>query len=123
MKEKRLTPAESFSPGSGVRGALIARTGSLIASGGSAVCCWTAGCCAGCVCGVCPAVSADKQSSRTIGKRNDLDIFFTGRFMNVVNVWSEGKRREDQSGVTARDYATPQPPPRPLDPANRRRGH
>src|SRR5262245_46119590 len=80
MKEKRLTPAESFSLGSGVRGALIARTGSLIASGGSAVCCWTAGgcgCCAGCPdCPVCPAAIVNTKSRTRIDARNGLDIFF-----------------------------------------------
>src|SRR5262245_29022489 len=77
MKEKRLTPAESFSLGSGARGALIARTGSLIASGGSAVCCGTVVCCcccAGCVCGFCPDASANIQSSAEADARNGLNI-------------------------------------------------
>src|SRR5262252_1919265 len=80
MKEKRLTPAESFSLGSGARGALIARTGSLIASGGSAVCCWTAGCCVcgccpDCACGFWPDASANIQSSAWVDARNGLNIF------------------------------------------------
>src|SRR5262245_54300949 len=81
MKENRLTPAESFSLGNGVRGALIARTGSVIASGGSAVCCWTAGSCscdcrAAWDCGFCPIASANMQSSAWADARNGLNIFF-----------------------------------------------
>src|SRR5215510_13896665 len=80
MKENRLTPAESFSLGSGVRGALIARTGSLIASGGNAVCCcaagsWGCGFRIGCVCEFCPAASANMQSSPRADVRNFLNIF------------------------------------------------
>src|SRR5262245_49824662 len=69
MKEKRLAPAESFSLGNGARGVLSARTGSLTASGGNAVCC-----CAGVVCWPCPIASANMQSSRQTDERNDLGI-------------------------------------------------
>src|SRR5215813_760218 len=92
MKEKRLTPAESFSLGNGPRGALIARTGSLIASGGNAVCCWTVGCCgccAGCVCGfcpVCPDASANIQSSADADARKGLNILFSYRLNGILVV-------------------------------------
>src|SRR5262249_10471227 len=80
MKENRLTPAESFSLGSGVRGALIARTGSLIASGGNAVCCcapgsWGCGCLPGCVFDFCPPARAHTQNSTRADARTCLTIF------------------------------------------------
>src|SRR5262244_2475737 len=79
MKENRLTPAESFSFGSGVRGAFIARTGSLTASGGNAVpgCAagsWGCDCRAGCDCEFCPAASAKMQSSAMEDARICLNI-------------------------------------------------
>src|SRR5262245_50667585 len=79
MKEKRLAPAESFSLGNGARGVLIARTGSLIASGGNAVCC-----CAGAGCWPCPIASANMQSSRQTDERNDLSISFPIGFLGSI---------------------------------------
>src|SRR5262249_16243781 len=109
MKENRLTPAESFSLGSGVRGALIARTGSLIASGGNAVCCCAAGslgcgCRVGCVWGFCPAASGNMASSPGVDGGNCLKILPPFYFNFLL-------KKKDLGGLCGRSLSPGANPP------------